>query len=257
MAASNPGTYRRNYKNSHAYSLDGAKADGVTSILGKGMPKPAIITWTGRTVAEFCMNNLPALGALTFEEGVELAKGAPNRDRDKAARRGTEVHGLAQRLQAGEEIDVPDELEGHVDAYIDFCRDWKPVDVLTELTVVNRKHGYMGTLDFLGTIPGLGLCLLDIKTTRSGIFGETALQIAAYRYAESYLSGVEETPMPAVDFTGAIWLRADGYDFVPVVADERTFRSFLYCQQVAKLMDRLPGLVLPALQPNKEDARVD
>ena len=92
--------------------------------------------------------------------------------------------------------------------------------------------------------------LLDIKTTRSGIYGETALQIAAYRNAEFYLDADgEEQPMPAVDACGAIWVRADGYDLIPVDASPTTFRTFLYVQQVAKFTANSADLVLPALEP--------
>ena len=32
---------------------------------------------------------------------------------------------------------------------------------------------------------------------------------------------------------GAIWVRADGYDLIPVNSGPTTFRTFLYVQQVA------------------------
>ncbi|MBQ1163414.1 hypothetical protein KBZ21_36080, partial [Streptomyces sp. A73] len=55
--------------------------------------------------------------------------------------------------------------------------------------------------------------ICDYKTGRSGIWGETALQLAAYARAEVYLDehGIEQ-PIPHEDGGLAVWLRADGYD---------------------------------------------
>jgi hypothetical protein len=43
--------------------------------------------------------------------------------------------------------------------------------------------------------------------------------------------------MPAVDRCGVVWLRADGYDLVPVQAGEDEFRVFLYALAIAKWRD--------------------
>lgn len=261
MAA--PATRRINRGRNHTYLLDGQKADGVTWIVNEGVPKPALIGWAAREIAEFVANRLALrdddvwdaarlirdLRAMVahdakkaWPEGppgplkiADVLKGVHWEVRDTAANRGTEVHKLAQRLAAGQEVTVPDELVGHVDSYLKFRKDWDPTDELVEVVVGNRKHRYMGTADLFADLDSLGTTLLDIKTSRSGIFGETGLQLAAYRYAEFYLdpdSG-EEKPMPEFDNVVGLWLRADGYDLVPVEAGPEIWRVFLYAQQVA------------------------
>jgi hypothetical protein len=234
----------------HTYKLDGQKVDGVTTIISDGVPKPALPNWAAREVATFAADNLDTLTTLDRDAAIDLLKGAPWRDRDRAARRGTEVHGLAERLIHGEEIEVPEELTGHVDAYLDFLDHWNPTAEHVELVVVNRRYRYMGTLDLIATLNDGQRWLLDIKTTRSGVFGEVALQLAAYRNAEICLDpNGDEQPMPEVDATGVIWVRADGYDLVPVDTNPNVFRAFLYAQQVGSFCKTNRDLVGDALTP--------
>ena len=62
----------------------------------------------------------------------------------------------------------------------------------------------------LGGRHGRQRWLLDLKTSRSGVYGETALQLAGYRFAEVYVdSGGVEQPMPEVDRCAVVWVRAE------------------------------------------------
>jgi hypothetical protein len=153
--------------------------------------------------------------------------------RDAAADRGTQVHDLAEHLARGETIDVPDELTGHVDAYLRFLEQWRPTNALVERVVVNRRHKYMGKLDMIADFPQKGRGLVDIKTGKN-VYNDAGLQLAAYRHAETTLSedGDTEEPMPSVDWCGAIWVRADGYDVYEYRADDYVFQNFLYVKQV-------------------------
>ena len=217
----------------HYYKLDGAKVDGVTTVLSNGIPKPALINWAAREVATFAADHLDMLSQLDRAAAIDLLKGSHYRERDAAARRGTEVHGLAEKLLHGEEVTVPEELVGHVDSYMRFLDEWNPTPILVEAVLGNRTHKWMGTCDMVCTVDGR-TALLDIKTTRSGIYGETALQLAAYAHAEFYLDDAgDEQLMPPIDWCGAIWVRADGYDIVPCDAGEAQYRMFRYAAQVA------------------------
>ena len=215
------------------YLIDGQSVMSVTAILSKGLPKPALIDWAARTVAEYVADNWTRLQTLDPTEVRDLAKGAPNRDRDKAANRGTEVHRLARALAHDEEVQVPEELAGHVESALRFLDEWQPRDEITEVPVFSRKHRYAGTLDMICTLPDLGRTLVDYKTNRSGPFGEVGLQLAAYGHADVMRIDDVELPMPAIDSYVSVWLRADGYDVYPYEVTDATFRTFLYCQQVA------------------------
>lgn len=227
-------TRRINRGRGHSYLLDGAKADGVTWIISNGVPKPALTNWAAKTVAETAVQQHDRWHDMSEGAAIEWLKQSPYSDRDKAANRGTKVHTFAERLADGEEVEVPEELTGHVDAYLQFREDWQPSNELLELTVLNRAHRYMGTLDLICLL-GDERWLLDIKTNRSGPFGEVALQLAAYRHADAFLDPTtgDEIAMPEIDRAGAIWVRADGYDLIPFDTGPDVFRQFLYAQQIA------------------------
>lgn len=256
-------TKRINRGRGHSYVLDGDKAPGVTTIIGDGVPKPALVTWAAGTVGEFVADGLeyrdghyiadefmealtevcakrerPLPAKFSRVKIAEALKYLPYAERDAAANKGTAVHKLAERLAAGEEVDVPEELVGHVDSYLKFRDEWVPVDEIVEFTVVNRKHGYMGSGDLicqLEAAPDLGTCLIDLKTNRSGPFGEVGLQLAAYGKAETMLDEHgDEIPMPDIDSYLALWLRADGFDLYPFAVDDELFRTFLYVREVAE-----------------------
>lgn len=263
---------RINRGSGHSYqAADGTKLSGVTTILGDGIPKKALVGWAGRTVAEFVADRLaerdgkivaddliPDLLKLnqerpprfrerwdgSFSRGAiaKVLSGVMYADRDRAGNRGTEVHSLAERLARGEDVDVPEELVGHVDSYIQFLEDFKPRVLLLEAVVANLTHGYAGTLDSILDIPGMGVVQVDIKTNRSGPFGEAGLQMSAYANAQVYLddAGEEhdcwEIGGEHVELQGnyCLWVRSDGYDLYPFRDDDEVFRSFLYAQQVAR-----------------------
>lgn len=236
-------------KPTHYYEdANGKRIPGVTTILNEGMPKPALINWAANATADYAVNNWDHLADMGVADRLKVLKKARYEDRDAAAKRGTEVHDLAEHLLKGEEVSVPDELRGHVESYVRFLDDWQPEPVIVEKTVINYKHGYAGTLDMVVDLPDGRRVLADIKTTRSGIYGETALQLAAYRYAEVYLNDGSEVTMPTVDDTWGIWVRGDGYDVVPLVADANTFDDFRRVAAVARTAQRIKSYVLPSLE---------
>lgn len=243
-------------KPTHWYvDATGAKIPGVTTILGDGLPKPALIHWAANVTAEYAVNNWDDLEGMKVADRLKILKGARYAEKDAAAKRGTEVHTLAERLVQGHEVTVPDELAGHVESYLRFLDDWNPTPVLVEATVYSRPYGYAGTLDLVADLCDGRRWLLDVKTTRSGVYGENALQLAAYRYADRYLDADgHPQDMPDVDVCGVIWVRADGYDLVPVQADHAALTAFRHVAVVARASKTLPDLVGEAIQPNLNGA---
>jgi hypothetical protein len=237
-------------KPTHYYEdANGKRIPGVTTILNEGLPKPALINWAANATAEAAVNRWDELTDMGPADRLKILKAARYADRDAAAKRGTEVHALAEKLMLGEEITVPDELRGHVEAYVRFLDEWQPQPVLTEVTVVNYTHGYAGTLDMIMDCRRQRV-LADIKTTRSGIYGETALQLAAYRYAEVYLNAEGEHDLPDIDDTWAIWVRGDGYSVIPVNTSPAVFDDFRRVAATARAAKRLSTYVLPEVEPH-------
>jgi hypothetical protein len=232
---------RRNYGRGHGYLIDGQKADGVTTLIGDGLPKKALMYWSARTVAEYVADNHENvrgfMDTLDREQLVKLLKDVPWSARDKAAVRGTQVHSLAEHLVNHVEVDVPDEIAGYVSSCVQFLDDWNVKPVLVEAVVASRKWRYAGTLDLVADLPDGRRGIFDYKTSDSGIWPETVLQQAAYRFAEVYLDGDgKEQPMDALGITDAfgVHLRPDGYSVHPLPSDERAFKDFLHVAWVAR-----------------------
>ena len=245
---------RRDNGRNHWYvDLDtDERLPGVTSILDAGLPKKALINWSANATAEYAIDNWDDLAKLPPSERLKKLKGGRYEAKDQAANRGTQVHKMGERLIAGEQVVVPDLIRPYVDSYVRFMDEFQLRARHIEALVYSETHRYVGTLDIFGDIllPDMpeyehlprdedGFvcdCLIDAKTNRSGIFGETALQLAGYRYAE-FMQPDPHDPdtafdMPDVTWTGAVWIRPDGYSLVPVEASEDEHRSLLYARQV-------------------------
>lgn len=236
----------------HRYVDDeGEPVDGVTRIIGEGVPKPALVDWAARETAGYALDHWETLGAMGSADRLRAMERG-RFDRQKAATvRGTTVHDLAARLLHGEQVEVDDALVGHVDACLSFLEQWHVDEIAVEAMVVNREWRYAGTLDLLAYVDGndlagddLGIAVVDWKTGGSGVFAETALQLAAYAHAEAYVVEGVEHELPKIGRGLAVWLRADGYDVLPLDIGPSTFRSFLYAQQVAAFRARPRGDVI-------------
>ena len=209
---------KRAYGRGHGYKVDGRKMPGVTTILGKTMPKEALINWAANTTANYAVDNWESLTGLAPSKRLKALLEARFADRDQAANRGTEVHQLAEAYIRGDEIEVPDALDGHVRQYERFVKEHNVMPVAVECVIANRTVGYCGTFDLVADLSGRR-ALLDIKTSRSGIFPETALQLTAYERAEVYLDGNgDEQPMSSLGIqdVAAIHVTADGYQLIPI-----------------------------------------
>lgn len=218
------------FEKNHRYKIDGVWATSVSTAL-KGIPKENVLTrWAAKTVARHALDNISTLAADVEHHGygptLSLLAGVPNEKRDRAAVRGTEVHELAERYIGGEEIEVDPEVMPYVRGYAEFVEQWNPKPLHEEMIVASRAHNYAGRLDSIQDIPGLGVCLVDYKTS-NGIYGEHVLQCAAYRFAEVMVIDDVEQPMIPVERVLILHIQEGTYDLVPVQADEVAFQKFL------------------------------
>lgn len=191
--------------NGHRYKLDGLPVTGVTTILNGGIPKPALIYWAGKTVAEYVEANPTEIESLRARDDVDMVRelaSVPAKLRDEAGVKGTAVHGFADTLATtGSVEDVPDEIAGYVEGYADFLDRFQITPLLTERPCANRKDWWAGMFDMIGTSPLLNdgqPVMIDLKTSKF-VYGETGLQTAAYSLAEFFMDadGNEQT-MPEI-----------------------------------------------------------
>ncbi len=254
------GIVRRNYGRNHGYLIGGKKALGVTTAMSDGMPKPALVGWAARCAAEEAVEllagGLDSCG-MNPQQVVWHLRNAHVRRRDSAAVRGTKIHHFAQLLVESreQEVEVPEELAPFVENAVKFLAQWQVRPLLSERVIGSYRWGDAGTFDLIGELPDGRRVLFDYKTGASGIWPDTALQLAAYRYADAYVAADgTEIPMKEVGISDCmgVWLRADGYDVIPLKADESVFKVFLHVLQVARarqVMDEWRGDALPVPRP--------
>lgn len=256
------------YPASHRYKLDGEWVPGVTTLLKDAIPSPALVKWAANSVAQYVADNpdqVDMLRGMGSRPMVNALKEVPWQARDEAANRGTEVHGYAERIVKGEEVDVPEALVGHVESCIAFLEDWGIEPVLVETPVASRQHQYAGTLDLVANHNRGPRAIFDYKTARSGIFFETSFQLVAYGMAEFLLDydGLE-TPMADVGIKESygVHIRADGYDVYPLAYGPDIYDEFVALLASARIIKRArgdwkvpgSGYVGVALQPQEATA---
>jgi hypothetical protein len=177
---------------------------------------------------------------LAYDVSLSLIKGAPDRQRNRAADRGTEVHSIAERISLGEVVEIPPELENHVRSWQKWRDDYQITFVETEFTVYSPRHYYAGTGDFLahsGLYPEWGLICGDYKTSESGIWPDIALQLAAIRGAEFIGrddGSTDRAVLPNIKTFIGVQILGSGYKVVKVSVNEATFRVFLSAANVAR-----------------------
>ena len=226
----------------HRYRLDGKPCPGVTTLLGAGLPKPALPRWAARTVSEYVADNLDDLDGLRrMGRGpmVDALTAIPWQRRDEAAVRGTDVHALAERLVHGDEVDVPEHLADHVTGYARWLDVFQPDPILTERPVANRTHWYAGRFDLIARM-GDTVWMLDVKTSK-GVYGETALQLAAYRGASFYVTeDGEEYPLPdGIERLGVLHVTAGGTELIPMQSDDEPWRMWVFVAHIGRNVKRL------------------
>lgn len=250
----------------HRYWLDGQPVPGVTTLLGKGLPKPAIPYWAARTVAEYVADNpdgVEALRSMGRDPMVAALKEVPWQKRDEAAVRGTDVHALAEQIIHGNAVEVPEHLGAHVEGYVRWLDAFDVEPIVTEVPVAHRTHWWAGKPDAvvrLGRGPWAGrVVLLDWKTS-SGVYGETALQTAAYASAEFYApTPDDEHPMPEIEATGVVHVTAGESLLYPLAATPEqiaeAYGVFRHIAYVANRTDWIKARIGdPMTTPETEDA---
>ena len=241
------------------YTWKGEKFPSVTTIISAGVPKPALVNWAAKTVAEYTVNEWDSIDAVLHPNGkvtaeskaatIDLLKGAHRRYTSHRANVGTLAHDIAECRALGTPLPVlTDDSAPYVPVIDRFIQEWRPEFIASEMTVYSRTHGFAGTLDFIADLPELGFVLGDYKTGK-GIYEETALQLAAYRYADFVgMPDGTEVPIPAVDACVAVNLHTDGYQLFPLDVTPSRFRDFLYAKEVARFKSE-KGVVLDPLTP--------
>jgi hypothetical protein len=242
---------------------------GVTTLIKGGTEAGALVRWAPKVVAQWIHDNPQELAAmreqlvtkmLTPEAFVRQLADLPNQVRDAAALKGKDIHALAEDLQKGIEVDVPEPYLAKVHGYVRFLDEFDVEPILTEAPCANRTHWYAGTLDSVARFgPGAPakvrgrVFILDWKTS-NGVYGDTSMQLAAYRNAEAWQdpeNPMAENPMPAeIDAMGVVHITDDGSWLYDLGDMDAAFTEFLHVAHTTKTAARRKaligdGLILP------------
>ena len=137
---------RRNYGNSHGYTLDGQKVAGVTTVLGI-LDKPALVNWAAKQSAGYAIEHWNELAQLPMMERAERIEKARFKTNKAAIVRGHRIHEFGDKLAVGEPVEVPDEYRGPAEAYARFLDAWEIDTIATETPVCHTDYRYAGTFD--------------------------------------------------------------------------------------------------------------
>ena len=171
-----------------------------------------------------------SLDAMGEQEAVDVLKGSPWRNSNRASNRGTSIHDYLDAIAQGRTVP---KLEGDALRYKpaadEFLETYQPKFVMTEFTVFG--DGYAGTCDFIAEIGGR-LVIGDFKTSKA-LYPEIALQLAAARYADVIVQpDGTETPMVEVDGGVGVLITPDGCDVREVDVSLPVYLAFLACRDV-------------------------
>lgn len=221
----------------HQYTLDGKKVPSVTGITGV-LDKPALASAAAKEAALWAVQNTEALAVLDVDEWVKAAAGAPRRVWNQRAEDGQVLHTLAESLVEG--TPMPTEVRGEPVA--DHVRDmagqlarffdaWDVQPIEAETMVFHDRYRYAGRFDLAAELRGGVRWLLDYKTTATGIYPETSLQLSGYGHCTHYVDDKNEDHDLAelgLERAAAVWIRPDTWELVPVAYDMRVFGYFLH-----------------------------
>lgn len=256
----------------HSYTLDGNRVTGVTTILGVLDKSRPLMAWAAKLVATEAVNNHDSIGTDLYTVGPEAVikqlAGAPNRKRDTAADRGTDIHTVAEDVLNRRPIELPgdDPNLPAIQSALRFIRDWKIKPLYTELPVASRADQWAGTADLIAgyTNPHTGesgVGLFDWKSGKSA-YPEFAFQFAAYAHADfGGLNPVEqgkslvftkEVDIPKIDATFGVMLargaedakepwQATEYAVYPMEHGRHVYEEFLAIKRVFELKKRADG----------------
>lgn len=264
--------------------LDVKKADpddlrlwSVTTIIGV-LDKPALIYWAAGLTADAAVDDLSFVQQMLASRGrdetwkwLRDARFRRPKDRLSDAEFGTQFHALAEEYTLTGVKPTPtrevfkadlDLAVACLDQFDQWLQRYQPEYLATEVTVYNATYGYAGTCDCFLSIDGVPL-IGDYKSSKKSkdgqgrpttLYPEVALQLAAYRYAETaavwrarrfesfrrryyLLSQAEQDQGVAVpEVAGGIGIKVtpEHCTAYPVKCDTEVFDAFLYILETAR-----------------------
>ncbi|MDX3039389.1 hypothetical protein PV383_19725 [Streptomyces caniscabiei] len=215
----------------------------VTNVIDTAVNKSmALVPWGVKLTVEYVLDNVVDIARRVLLDRLSLTreiKAIHREVRERAADLGDRVHAAAEARLLGAPIADDPEVLPYLHQFDLWLKSWGVVDddlEATEITVLHRRLGYAGTADLMVWLPSgpdgrRELWLIDYKSSAtrraSSVYPENTLQLAALRYAETALLPDDtEEPMPRIERTGVLNLRAKSHALVPMPAGRDAHRAF-------------------------------
>lgn len=240
----------------------------VTNVLATAVAKHALIPWAVKLTVEHTLDNLAEVNARVDDDRIALTKEIKAIHRtvkETAGNLGDRIHTASENHVLGAPVADDPEVAPYLAQLVRWLTMWG-VDLdehveATEITVFHRRLGYAGTADLLLWLPTgpdrvMELWLIDYKTsaTRSAksVYPENTLQLAALRYAETVLLPDDtDAPMPAIQRTGVLNLRAKSHALVEMPAGRDAHAAFRGLLQGARWLHDAPSAYPALLAPGQ------
>ncbi|MDI5965809.1 hypothetical protein [Streptantibioticus silvisoli] len=215
----------------------------VTNVLATSVAKAALMPWAVKLTVEWVLDRRIEVAHRAITDRTNLVREIKqvHRDaRDRAANLGDRIHSAAEARMLGAPTPSDPEVAPYLNQFDRWIALWGIAadrDVYaTEITCMNRRLGYAGTADLMIWLPTAAggkreLWLIDYKTsaTRSAksVYPENTQQLAALRYCETVLLPDDtDAPMPKIQRTGVLNLRARSHALVEMPAGRDAHRAF-------------------------------
>lgn len=259
--------HARDTDNGRYYSdpAGGPNLVSVTNVLGTSIHKHALQPWAVKLTVEYVLANRMAVARRALTDRTALIKelkAVHKTASETAMDLGDRIHKAAEARVLGAPVPADAEVAPYLHQLDRFFELWG-VDFTehvhaTEITCLHRRLGYAGTADLMVWLPTgkggrLELWLIDYKTsaTRSAksVYPENTQQLAALRYCETVLLPDDtDEPMPRIQRTGVLNLRAKSHALVEMPAGRDAHRAFRGALINALWLHAAPSSY-PALMP--------
>jgi len=154
-----------------------------TTTLLSGYPKPALVGWGIKMVAEYAWKHRESLVNLDKAGAIKALKNSPYEMRDGRAIRGTHIHNAIESLSngLGYPEDLTDDERYCVEAVEEMLAKRNTKTLASEVIGFNNVVGYAGTFDHWEIDKATGeTWLLDWKTSKA-VYVEQSIQMSAYQ----------------------------------------------------------------------------
>lgn len=236
----------------YRHPLTGEEWPSVTTILEGGVPKPGLAKWSAKEAAKCAWELFH--GPLNFDEQAFIKEASESYERisEEAAAKGDMVHESVERFLNGEDDGLSPKHLVQLRRFLDIS-EYRVLH--TEVTVINRRYGYAGTVDLIASTP-TGIAVIDYKTGK-GVWPEAMLQVEALAGGEHilYPDGTE-LRMPPIDEVGVLHLRPLSWWYHrnrDLDSFDRNWKAWLGAVEVAKWRMYHPSLIFPEERMNEKN----